>query len=69
MSYYILQKGFELCGWKGLPFALRYPNPHFTDFFDEEAYRVVYALDGQLRSRKTPPGTGETCAEAEKGRT
>ena len=47
MSYYILQKGFELCGWKGLPFALRYPNPHFTDFFEEEAYHVVYALDGQ----------------------
>ena len=47
MAYYILQKGFELCGWKGLPFGLRYPNPHYTDFFDKEEYRVVYALDGK----------------------
>lgn len=47
MAYYILQEGFELCGWKGLPFALRYPNPHYSDFFDKESYRVVYALDGR----------------------
>lgn len=46
MAYYILPEGFELRGWKGLPFALRYPNPHYTDFFDKEEYRVVYALDG-----------------------
>ena len=47
MAYYILPEGFELCGWKGLPFGLRYPNPHYTDFFDKESYRVVYALDGR----------------------
>lgn len=47
MAYYILADGFELCGWKGLPFALRYPNPHLSDFFDKEEYRVVYALDGK----------------------
>ena len=41
MAYYILQDGFELCGWKGLPFALRYPNPHFTTFFDRDEYRLV----------------------------
>ncbi len=46
MAYYLLQKGFQLRGWKGLPFALRYPNPRYTDFFDREEYRVVYALDG-----------------------
>ena len=46
MTYYILNKDFELRGWDGLPFGLRYPNPHYTDFFDKEAYRVVYALDG-----------------------
>ena len=45
MAYYVLQDGFELCGWKGLPFALRYPNPRFADFFDREDYR----LDEQLR--------------------
>ena len=47
MGYYILPKGFELCGWKGLPFALRYPNPHYSDFFDKEEYQVVYNLDGR----------------------
>ena len=47
MAYYVLQDGFELCGWKGLPFALRYPNPHFADFFDREDYRLVYWLDGK----------------------
>lgn len=47
MAYYVLQKGFELCGWKGLPFGLRYPNPHYSDFFDEESYRVVYSMDGR----------------------
>lgn len=47
MAYYVLQKGFELCGWKGLPFGLRYPNPILTDFFEKDAYRVVYALDGK----------------------
>ena len=47
MAYYILPKGFSLRGWKGLPFALRYPNLHSVDFFDKEEYRVVYALDGR----------------------
>ena len=47
MAFYILQDGFELCGWKGLPFALRYPNPRYTDFFNREDYRVVYWLDGK----------------------
>ena len=47
MTYYILNKGFELRGWDGLPFALRHPDPHFTDFFDKESYRLVYALDGR----------------------
>ena len=47
MAYYVLRDGFELCGWKGLPFGLRYPNPHFTDFFDREDYRLVYRLDGK----------------------
>ncbi len=47
MSYYILPKGFALRGWKGLPFALQYPNLRNADFFDKESYRVVYALDGR----------------------
>ncbi len=47
MTYYILNKGFELRGWKGLPFGLRYPNPHYTDFFTKEEFRIIYALDGQ----------------------
>lgn len=47
MGYYILNEGFELCGWKGLPFGLRYPNPHYTDFFDKETYKVVLSLDGR----------------------
>ena len=47
MAYYILPENFELCGWKGLPFGLRYPNPHYTDFFDKERYKVIYALDGK----------------------
>ena len=47
MAYYILNKGFKLRGWKGLPFALTYPNNRNTDFFDKEAYRLVYDLDGQ----------------------
>lgn len=47
MAFYILNKGFELRGWDGLPFALRYPRPHLADFFDQETYRVVYALDGR----------------------
>lgn len=47
MAYYILQNGFELCGWKRLPFALRYPNPRYADFFDREDYRLVYRLDGK----------------------
>ena len=46
MAHYVLEKGFELRGWDGLPFGLRYPDPHVTDFFDEESYRLVYALDG-----------------------
>ena len=46
MSRYILNEGYALRGWKGLPFALRYPDPHKTEFFDKESYRVVYALDG-----------------------
>lgn len=47
MAYYILEKGFALRGWKMLPFGLRYPNPRLTDFFDQENYKVVYAMDGQ----------------------
>ena len=47
MGYYVLNEGFELCGWKGLPFGLRYPNPHYTDFFDKETYKVVLSLDGR----------------------
>ncbi len=47
MAYYILEKGFELCGWKGLPFGLRYPNPRYCDFFDKESYHLVYAMDGR----------------------
>ncbi len=46
MSYYILQEGYELCGWEGLPFGLRHPNLYHTDFFDKETYRLVYAMDG-----------------------
>lgn len=47
MAYYILPKGFALRGWKGLPFALMYPNRSSVDFFNKEDYRVVYALDGR----------------------
>ena len=46
MAYYVLKAGYELCGWDGLPFGLRHPNPYYTDFFDKETYRVVYAMDG-----------------------
>ena len=47
MSYYVLNKGYALRGWKGLPFGLGHPDPHFVDFFDKESYEVVYALDGR----------------------
>ena len=47
MAYYALQNGYELCGWKGLPFALRHPDQVKTNFFDQESYRVVYACDGR----------------------
>ena len=47
MAYYILQKGYELCGFQGLPFALRHPNFADCDFFDKEEYHVVYAMDGR----------------------
>ncbi len=47
MAYYILNKGFKLRGWKGLPFALTYPNNVSSEFFDKESYRLVYDLDGQ----------------------
>ncbi|MBR1876951.1 MAG: radical SAM protein [Lachnospiraceae bacterium] len=47
MSYYILKKGYELCGFKGLPFGLRHPSIYQCDFFDKESYKVVYALDGK----------------------
>ena len=47
MPYYVLNNGFALRGWKGKPFGLGYPNPHFVDFFDKESYEVVYALDGR----------------------
>ncbi len=47
MGYYTLNEGFELRGWKGLPFGLRYPNPQYTDFFTKEDYRLIYALDGE----------------------
>ena len=48
MPYYILNKGFALRGWKGKPFGLGYPNPHFVDFFDEESYEVILAMDGRV---------------------
>ena len=47
MPYYILEPGHELCGWKGVPFALRHPNPVITRFYDKESYRVIYACDGR----------------------
>ena len=47
MPRYILQKGYEMCGWKGLPFALRAPDPHFSDFFNREQYEVIFAMDGR----------------------
>lgn len=46
MAYYVLNKGYRLRGWKGLPFGLTHPNPRLTDFFDKETYRVVYEMDG-----------------------
>ena len=42
-----MNKGFALRGWKGLPFGLGHPDPHYVDFFDKEEYRVVYAMDGK----------------------
>ena len=47
MANYILNKGFKLRGWKGLPFALTYPDLRNTEFFDREAYHLVYDLDGR----------------------
>ena len=47
MAYYLLRKGYELCGWEGMPFGLRYPDPQHVDFFDRDEYRLVYALDGR----------------------
>ncbi|MCR5627295.1 MAG: radical SAM protein [Lachnospiraceae bacterium] len=47
MAYYVLNEGFELRGWKGLPFGLRHPNHYYTDFFPKDIYRLVYHLDGQ----------------------
>lgn len=47
MPYYILEKGFELCGWLKLPFALRYPMPEMVDFFDRESYLPVLRCNGQ----------------------
>lgn len=44
---YILQKGYEMCGWKGLPFALRSPDPHFSEFFSREQYEVICSMDGR----------------------
>ena len=41
MAYYILSKGFRLRGWKGLPFALQYPDQRSTDFFDKDGYPSV----------------------------
>ena len=35
-AYYILNKGYKLRGWKGLPFALTYPDLRNTEFFDRE---------------------------------
>lgn len=46
MAYYVLNKGFRLRGWKGLPFGLNHPNRRSTDFFDRDSYRVVYHMDG-----------------------
>lgn len=47
MARYILTKGYELCGWKGLPFALRHPNIRLVDFFNREQYQTVLAMDGR----------------------
>ena len=47
MSYYVLNKGYALRGWKGLPFGLGHPDPHFVDFFNKEDYKIVYAMDGR----------------------
>ena len=42
---YVLNKGYELCGWEGVPFGLRLPSQRVS-FFDKEEYRIVYACDG-----------------------
>ena len=47
MSYYVLNEGFALRGWKGRPFGLGYPNPHYVDFFDKEDYEVIASMDGR----------------------
>jgi hypothetical protein len=47
MARYILNPGFELCGWKGLPFALRHPNLRDVDFFKKDRYEIVLAMDGR----------------------
>lgn len=47
MSHYILSDGYTLRGWKGLPFGLQYPDRYHTEFFDRDAYHIVYALDGR----------------------
>lgn len=54
MGKYILEKDYELCGWDGLPFALRHPRPEYVDFFDRESYVPVLFSDGK---HEIDPGT------------
>ena len=46
MSYYILNRGFALCGYEGLPFGLRTPRGA-AEFFSREQYEMVLMLDGK----------------------
>ena len=46
MSFYIIQDNFLLRGYKGLPFALVYPNRITADFFNKEQYSLVLDCDG-----------------------
>ena len=76
---YILNQGYELCGFKGLPFALRYPDLIGVDFFNREQFEIVLAMDGQhdvdrasltevqqkLLDRLLKCGAARECAEGE----
>jgi len=45
--YYLLNEECSLCGYKGLPFGIRYERIGAVDFFDREQYELVLMLDGQ----------------------